>query len=55
MYIQNYRVQKKWFDKLLKGPFSEDNWSDNMANGPKHFLNLSDRIFTIFIDHCEEN
>ena len=55
MYFQNYGLPKRWFDKCLKNPVSEDPSTSNMVNGPKHCCNDDDGSFTIFIDHCEHN
>ena len=55
MYFQNYRLHKKWLDKCLKTPVSDDPSTSNMVNGPKHIRNLDDSSFTIFIDHIERN
>ena len=52
MHIPNYKLQKKWLDKCLKTPVSDDPWTRNMVNGPKNLCNLDDSTFTIFIDHC---
>ena len=38
MYFRNYGFQKRWLDKWLKSPVSENFSSDNMANGLKHIL-----------------
>ena len=55
MYFRNYGLRKKWLDKFLKTPVSEDPSTSNMVNGPKHIRNLDDSSFTIFIDHIERN
>ena len=55
MYVRNCRSGKPWLDKCLKGPVSEDPLKINIANGPKHFSNLKDSTFGIFIDQCEGN
>ena len=55
MYFPNYRLQKKWFYKFLKNPDLEDPSTSNAVNGHKHWCNLDDGMFTIFIDHSEYN
>ena len=55
MYIRNYGLRKRWLDKFLKNPSSEDRLTGNMVNGPTNRLNFNDRTFTILIDHCEGN
>ena len=35
MYFRNYGLRKKWLDKCLKSPASEDPSTSNMVNGPK--------------------
>ena len=37
------------------GPVSEDLSTSNMADMPKHFLNLRHSTFIIFIDRCQVN
>ena len=54
VYFSNYVLRKRWLDKYLKSPVWEDPQTSNMVNGPKHFWNLRDSVFIIFIDHCEE-
>ena len=49
----NHGLRKRWLDKCLKNPVSEDPFTANIASGPKHSCNLDDGTFTIFIDHCE--
>ena len=51
----NLRLQKIWLDKCLKSLVSEDPLTSDMVNGPKNCWNLSDSIFTIFIDLCVGN
>ena len=46
---------KVWLDKCLKSPVSEDPWTKDVVNGPKHCWNLHNFIFIIFIDHCKGN
>ena len=53
MYFQNYGLPKRWFDKCLKNPVSEDPSTSNMVNGPKHCRHLDDGTFTKFINHYE--
>ena len=55
MYLRNYGLRRRWLDKCLKNPASDDPSSDNMVNGMKHCFNLNGSIFGIFIDHCEDN
>ena len=51
MYFRNYGLRKKWLDKSLKSPISQDPSTGNMVNGRKHCFNLNNSIFTKFIDH----
>ena len=53
MYFRKYRLRKTWLDKCLKSRVPEDPSTDNMANGPKHYCNLNDSTFRIFINHCK--
>ena len=46
---------KVWLDKCLKSPASEDPWTSDVVNGPKHYWNLHNCIFIIFIDNCKGN
>ena len=55
MYFKTYGLQKRWLDKCLKNPVSEDTLISNKVNGPKHSSNLNGSSFTIFIDPCENN
>ena len=55
MYFQKYRLQRTWLDKCPKSRVSDDPLTDNMANGSKHYCNLNDSTFTIFINHSESN
>ena len=55
MYFRSYGRQKRWFDKCLKNPVSEDPSTSNIVNEPKHCCNLDDGTNTISIDHCENN
>ena len=55
MSFENYGLPKRLLDQCLKSHFSEDPSKINMVNAPKHFLNLKDSTFTIFIDHWEVN
>ena len=55
MKSPNYRLQKMWLAKSPKTPISQDPSPTNVANGSKHFLNLNDSTFTIFIDHFKDN
>ena len=52
----NLRTLKDMVKKIsLKSPVSEGPSSINMVNGPKHFWNLNDSTFAIFIDPYEDN
>ena len=55
MHFRNYGLRMTWLDKCLKSRVSEDLYTGNMVNGPKHSFNLNESTFTIFIDHCEGN
>ena len=55
MYFRNEGLQKRSLDKYLKSRVSERPSTDNISNALKHFCNLNDSTFTIFIDHCEGN
>ena len=55
MYFPNYGLRKMWLDNCLKSPVSEDPSTKYMANRPKHFWNLNESSYFIFIDHCERN
>ena len=55
MYFRNYGHRKKWLDKCLKSPISDDPSTSNMLNRQKHCYVLDDSTFTIFIDQCEGN
>ena len=50
MYFRIYRLPKKWLDKCIKTPVSEEASTNNMVNRPKHTCILGDSTFTIFID-----
>ena len=51
MYFQNYGLPKTWLDHCLKSLVLEHPSKSNMVNVPKHFSNLKDTPFTIFINH----
>ena len=51
MYFGKSRLRKIWLHKCLKSHVSEDPWTDNMANGWKHWCNLNGSTFAIFIKH----
>ena len=36
MYLRNYGLRKRWLDKCLKIPLSEDHLTSNVVNGSKH-------------------
>ena len=55
MHFPNYGPRKSWLDKCLKSPVSEVPCKSNMVNQPKHYLNLNQSIFSIFIEQCEGN
>ena len=55
MYFSTYGLRKTSLDKCPKSPLSEDPSTSNMVNGLKHYWNLNDRTFTIFIDPSEGN
>ena len=55
MDSRNQGLRKTSLDKCLKGRNLRDPSTDNMANGLKHFCNLNDSTFTIFMNHCEGN
>ena len=49
------RTLKRWLDKCLKSPVSEDPSRSNMVNVPKHGSDLHRMVFIIFIGHCQVN
>ena len=53
MYFRNYGLQNTWLDICLKSPVSQDPFSGNMVNGPKHSCNLNESTVPIFMDHFE--
>ena len=53
MYFLYYGLQKTWLNESLKSPLLQDPSRSNILRGIKHFGNLNDTNFTIFIDHCE--
>ena len=55
MYFQKYGLQKRGLDNCLKSFLSDDPSRSNMVNKPKHYCNLNNSTFTIFIYHCEDN
>ena len=55
MYFWTYRLRKTWLDKCPKSQVSEDPWTSDTVNWPKHCWNLNGSTFTIFIGHCERN
>ena len=55
MYFRNYGLRKTWLDKHLKRNVSEEPFTGNVVNVPKHCFNLEERAFNIFIDPCEGN
>ena len=55
MYFREYGLRKRWIDKCLKSPVSEDPSSDNIVNVLKHCFNRNGSTFGRFINHCESN
>ena len=55
MYFWTYGHRKTFLNKCLKGLVSDNPWTSNMVNGPKHCWNLNNKTFTIFIGPCEKN
>ena len=55
MDLWTYGLQKMELHKCLKSPISEDPLTSDMVNGSKHYWNLNDTTFTIFIDISEDN
>ena len=53
--ISKITASKKWSDKYLKSPISEDASKSNIVNVPNHCCNLHRSIFTIFIAHFKVN
>ena len=54
MCWRKYEQQNPKLKKYLKSPVSEYPTTSNMVNGLKHFWNLHDTIFNIFIDKWED-
>ena len=44
-----FRTPRLWLDKSINSPVSEDPWTSNMGDVPKHCWNLHHSIFIIFI------
>ena len=55
IYFSTYGLRKTWSVKCLKSPVSEDPFTSNMVNGPKHCSKLNNSTFTRFIHPCEYN
>ena len=55
MSFQNYELGKPWLDKCLKSPVFGETSESNMVNGHKHYSNLNNSTFSIFIDQCGSN
>ena len=55
MYFLTYGVQKRWLDKCLKSPVSEEASTSNMVNGRKHCSKLNGSTSSIFIHISEAN
>ena len=53
MSFRIYGLQNTWLDICLKSPVSEDPFSGNMVNGPKHCRDLNGSTVTLFSDHFE--
>ena len=53
--LTNLRTPKRWWDKCLKIPVSENPSTSNMVNGAKHHWRLPHSTFIIFIDYCQRN
>ena len=53
--FRKLRTSKTWSDKCLKSLFSEDPWTSNMVNVPKHCWILYKSTFIILTDHCQGN
>ena len=51
----NLLILKNLVRWMSKRPVSEHPSTANMVNGAKHFWNLNDSTFTIFIDRGEDN
>ena len=49
------RTLKRWLDKCLKSPVSEDPSRSNMVNVPKHCWNMHHITFIILIGHSQVN
>ena len=49
MYSGKSRLRKIWLDKGLKSRVSEDNKTNNTANGLKHCCNLNGSTFAILL------
>ena len=49
------RIPKMYSDKRLKSTASEDSFTSNMVNVPKHCRKLNHRLFIIFTDQCQGN
>ena len=49
------RTRKRWLNKSLKSPVSEDSSTSNMVRGTKNCWNLNHTTFTIIVDHRESN
>ena len=55
MYLRKYEIEKTELDNCLKSPVSGDSSTSNMVNGLQHCWNMNNSIFTISIDHREDN
>ena len=53
--FRKLRSPKKWSDKCLKSPVSDDPSTNNMVNVQKCSWNHHHSTFSIFIDHCQVN
>ena len=55
MCLRNSGLRKTWLDKSLKSPVSDNRFTGNLVNGPKHCFNVNHRTVPILIDHCGGN
>ena len=53
--FSKFPTVKTWSYKCLNSLVSEDPSRSNMVNVPRHFWNLHQSTFIIFIDHCQVN
>ena len=55
MYFRIYRLYKKYLDKCLNSPVSQDHVIVNMLKGPKYLSNLYDTTFIKFLHQYQQN